>query len=134
MSGLQRLLYLLCPALLFVMAAVHLVVRLAEKLAMNSVTGWIESQMEMVPPVARTMWWVLLVVIPVGMVVLYCRQLFTRNILVFKTEAGHPLKIRDAAVNRLHRLHLVEAGAEEAGDVLRTGLLQPFKFRPRGPE
>lgn len=107
MSAMRRVLTVTSAALLFCIGLVQ-TLRWAGRPALRE---WIEAHVALVAPAEGYRdswflidpmhgWWYLLMVLPLCILALWIRDLFANRVLSLATEAGHPLKIRESAVNR----------------------------------
>ena len=95
MSPILRLLQILCPVLLLLLGLAHLVKQLVFRIGPAPWRQSLIEWMEAVPPISIAALWSLGIAVPVFLVILSWRKF-----LILKTEAGHPLKIRESAVSR----------------------------------
>jgi len=95
-----NLLGLICPTLLFCIGAVQTARWILLKYGSEIWVSRLENQIIFWPDLSVRAWWLLLLVLPPCVLILWLSQFHGGKILRIKTEAGHPLKIRQKAVNR----------------------------------
>jgi hypothetical protein len=95
-----NLLGLVCPTLLFCIGAVQTVRWILLKYGFTLWSDRLEYQITLCPDSTVRAWWLLLLVLPPCVLILWLSQFYGGKILRLKTEAGHPLRIRQKAVNR----------------------------------
>ena len=101
MSAIRRTLTLACPVILFVVASVQLTRQiLAHYPETVRLCGRIDWYIHLLPWVSASAAWALAMFLPVATFALWVERLFSRNLLVLMSEGGHPLKIREVAINQ----------------------------------
>ena len=101
MSTIRKVLTLACPIILFAVGGAQLtrqiLLHYQETAPLCARMDWHYSAL---PWISVCALWALLVFLPVAVFALWVENLFSRKLLVLMSEGGHPLKIREAAINQ----------------------------------
>jgi len=101
MSAMRRALTLACPVILFAVASVQLTRQiLAHYPETVRLCGRIDWYIHLLPWVSAAAAWALAMFLPVAAFALWVERLFSKKLLVLMSEGGHPLKIREVAINQ----------------------------------
>ena len=101
MSAIRRTLTLACPVILFAVASVQLARQILAHYPDTAVLcARIKFHYNALPWVSASAAWVLAMFLPVAVFALWVERLFSKKLLVLMSEGGHPLKIREVAINQ----------------------------------
>jgi hypothetical protein len=101
MSLMRKMLAMACPVVLFGMGAVQLTRQiLLHYPSTVHLCGRIDWYLDLLPWISVCAAWALVMFLPLAVFFLWVESLSSKNLLVLTSEGGHPLKIRERAINQ----------------------------------